>query len=143
MVRTRYTFWSKVERAGGDGCWLWRGTRDPDGYGLFKPTRATLVRAHRYAYAAEHGAIPDGMQVLHRCDVRACVNPAHLFLGTNADNLRDMAVKSRAAKMPAEDVRWVREWRDAGWSCRLLAGVVGCSQVQVYRLASKERRQHV
>jgi hypothetical protein len=79
--------------AGPDGCWLFTGTRTK-GYGYISVGRR-MIRSNRFAYAAFVGPIPDGLQVLHRCDVRACCNPAHLFLGTNGDNMRDRAAKPR------------------------------------------------
>ena len=76
------------------GCWIWMVGANKQGYGLFwadgRPTRA-----HRFAYAKYVGPIPDGLHVLHRCDVPSCVNPAHLFLGTNADNVADREIKGR------------------------------------------------
>jgi hypothetical protein len=76
------------------GCWLWLRSRDKDGYGSLRADGRTR-RAHREAYMAYMGPIPDGAHVLHKCDTPACVNPDHLFLGTQRDNLRDCVVKGR------------------------------------------------
>lgn len=76
------------------GCWEWLGNKDRTGYGRFgRGGRA----AHRFAYRLWNGPIPDGLSVLHRCDNPGCVKPGHLWLGTQSDNLRDMASKGRHA----------------------------------------------
>jgi hypothetical protein len=85
-------FWSKVRKS--DGCWLWGASIKTTGYGqFFRGPR--IEKAHRVSYELTHGPIPEGLYVLHRCDVRACVRPDHLFLGTISDNSRDMIYKGR------------------------------------------------
>lgn len=86
-------FWRKVDKTG--DCWLWLGCLDRRGYGQFGITRSDTTGAHRFAYRQVNGDIPAGLHVLHRCDNPRCVNPAHLWLGTNADNVRDRCAKGR------------------------------------------------
>jgi hypothetical protein len=85
-------FWAKVER--GDGCWLWTACIARNGYGQFGVSRRRIEYAHRISFCLAHGRWPSAC-VLHRCDVRNCVNPAHLFEGTHQDNYDDMARKGR------------------------------------------------
>lgn len=72
------------------GCWLWEGAVQANGYGV-----AGRKLAHRQSWEDHHGPIPEGMSVLHKCDVRSCINPDHMFLGTQQDNLADMRRKGR------------------------------------------------
>lgn len=91
-------FWNKVVRT--RSCWLWTAAKNEKGYGVFGLGQET-DKAHRIAWRLINGLIPQGLFVLHRCDVPACVNPKHLFLGTNIDNVRDMIAKGRNSKPPA------------------------------------------
>lgn len=87
-------FWARVNKS--NGCWLWTGTVQVRGYGAFFISKARgYVKAHRFSYELNVGPIPDGMLVCHRCDVRNCVRPDHLFLGDNAINMADMTAKRR------------------------------------------------
>ena len=91
--RTKYTdedFFNLFEKT--DTCWLWTGNREPTGYGRF-----SQEKAHRASYRIHHGAIPAGLVVRHKCDNPPCVNPAHLELGTLADNNRDRHERGRSA----------------------------------------------
>ena len=81
------------------GCWLWTGYLSSNGYGRIH-WRGRSFQSHRASYVAHRGEIPDGLFACHRCDTPACVNPAHLFLGTHADNMADMAAKGRGKKSP-------------------------------------------
>lgn len=78
------------------GCWLWvGGTRDKRGYGNWIRQGFDTRSAHRISWMMHKGPIPDGLHVLHKCDVTLCVNPEHLFLGTNQDNIDDKVRKGR------------------------------------------------
>jgi hypothetical protein len=98
--KTLARFWSKVDKSGPNGCWVWTRARYKSGYGAFGVGSRTLktrkrLRAHRLSYELAHGPIPEGLCVLHHCDNRLCVNPSHLFLGTVVDNNIDMKRKGR------------------------------------------------
>lgn len=88
-------FWDRIDKSPGHGpqgaCWLWIGKSTTKGYGKLGNSAA-----HRVSWELTNGPIPNGLWVLHRCDTPLCCNPAHLFLGTNADNSADMVAKDRS-----------------------------------------------
>lgn len=127
-------FWMKVDKTG--DCWLWTASVDRKGYGQIQQggRSGRLLRAHRVSWEIEFDAIPPGVQVCHRCDVRRCVRPAHLFLGTNDDNVADMQAKGRDVLPPRllgsrhphasfteADIRYIRTQVSCGVSQRELA----------------------
>lgn len=85
-------FWKKVEK--GQGCWLWIGQKDKDGYGRMK-VNGKDFRATRFVWTFLNGPIPSGLLVCHRCDNPQCVNPEHLYTGTISDNAKDMLMRDR------------------------------------------------
>ena len=108
-------FWTKVRTT--DSCWEWQGATQVGGYGSFHYEGRT-VTTHRLSWRAHFGEIPDSLWVLHKCDNARCVNPKHLFLGTNTDNVHDMFEKGRnpsrigelcgRAKLTEADVLFLR-----------------------------------
>ncbi len=87
-------FWSRVRKT--DRCWLWTGTKTPSGYGQVYLADGRRTGAHRFSLTLAGVELPAGAVVCHRCDVPACVNPAHLVIGTQSDNIVDMYQKGRA-----------------------------------------------
>lgn len=106
-------FWSKVAVKELDECWEWQAGKAGGGYGTFR-VHHKMWQAHRVAWALTYGPIPKGLFVCHRCDNPGCCNPYHLFLGTNADNLRDAAKKGRIGKLTKDDVLEIRRLLEEG-----------------------------
>jgi hypothetical protein len=106
-------FWSRVNKETETECWLWIAAKSRSGYGNFYNQGA-----HRYAYQFAYGDIPKGMVVMHSCDIKLCVNPKHLSIGTHKDNSQDMVRKGRCnspvgerqgnSRLTEEQVRYIR-----------------------------------
>ena len=138
-------FWSKVDKSG--ECWLWRGARNKSGYGIFWNIAAKRrERAHRVAWELTNGPIPRGRNACHRCDNPPCVRPDHLFIGSHADNAKDMWGKGRARhftgrpqggelnyahKLTDQGVREIRRLRAEGLLHREIAARLGVHQATV------------
>ena len=134
-------FWSKVQKM--DGCWQWKAQLFPNGYGSFL-FRGRKVKAHRIVWKLTYGEIPEGMKVCHHCDNRACMNPEHLFLGTQRDNIRDMMAKGRSSTVGAPQIgeanrnarltqEQVQTIRNSALRGKTLAELYSISLSQIYK----------
>lgn len=134
------------------GCWLWSGQRDRDGYGSVS-YRNRRWGAHRLAWFFRRGPIPKGLFVCHRCDVPACINPEHLFLGSPRDNTQDSATKGRRAdtrgsrhgnsKVTEAQVVEMRAAFAAGDPVATIARRVGMSPANTKKIVLSETWKHV
>lgn len=145
-------FLAKVDKpADPDGCWVWTACRLKSGYGQLVVGKGKREYAHRVSYRLYVGGIPGGLHVCHRCDNRQCVNPAHLFLGTNADNVRDKVEKGRQArgvtggmaKLTGADVVAIRERHRSGALQRELAVEYAVGQDQISRIVNHQSWAHI
>ncbi len=150
-----FDFDSLVDRSGGAGaCWPWLGVRVRSGHGIFK-RRGSTVLAHRESFIRAGGVIPLGLNVLHNCpegDNPACCNPAHLYVGTQADNMADMVRKGRhkparpgqenpSAKLSDEQAEELRRAHATGlYSFRALGRMFQISHEQARRIVHRMKR---
>ncbi len=158
-------FFEKVAPPDERGCWLWTAAKNPQGYGVLRISGRRNWLAHRLSWVLHRGPIPDGAGyhgtcVLHRCDVTSCVNPGHLWLGTNADNIADKVAKGRqshgggspksglrgeahlCAKLTADDVREIRR----RWPAETptdLAPAFGVLRSAIYHVVHRRTWKHI
>ena len=149
-------FWSNVDRTG--ECWLWLKSTRSYGYGQYW-FRRKIVETHRISWILTHGDIPKGMCVCHACDVPACVNPSHLFLGTQRDNLADMHRKgrdfshfrehpskgeaNRRAKLTEDEVRAIRTRYASGESLRALGRAFHVDFTCISSVVNRKTWRHI
>jgi len=139
-------FEEKYVKIAGVDCWIWTGARHTFGYGNFWTGKKYDV-AHRVSYALYVGEIPQGMNVLHKCDNPSCIRPDHLFIGTDQDNIYDKCMKGRArgpkmvgeknpsSKISSEIVLLIRADKRAH---RVICNDYGISKTQVGRIKRNE-----
>lgn len=124
-------FFANFIKRGEDDCWLWEGPKDSWGYGQYREN-GKAFSAHRIAYEHYTGIIPKGLLVLHSCDTPACVNPKHLRVGTQKENMQDKVQRNRcydssgeangSAKLTAVEVEQIRDLAKCGLFSRSAIG---------------------
>ena len=144
--------WKKIDRS--TGCWMWMGKKDEQGYGVID-IQGKHKKVHRIAWELTYGPIPARMLVCHKCDNTSCVNPDHLFLGTQKDNMQDCARKGRTnphinplnqsgeknnfAKLTRTQVEEIRVMKNTTeLTQRSIAKIFGISDSQVGRIITRE-----
>lgn len=156
MTNSTEKFWNKVDLSYEDDCWNWLGSLDECGYGRYQINKKRKF-AHRLSYEIEYGPIPDNLLVCHHCDNPKCVNPKHLFLGTNDDNMKDMARKGRANrssknigiengshKLSPEQIIEIRElYSTKTISQSKLGKMYGVSQAVIWKIVTHKNWKHI
>lgn len=135
-------FWKKVSKT--ETCWLWNAAISSNGYGKACIVKGVFEQAHRLSWQIHFGPIPDNLHVCHRCDVRNCVRPDHLFLGTRIDNMQDCAIKGRQnSKLNPEAVRAIRDRHAQGERASMLAAEFRIDKSMVHLIVKRRYWAHV
>lgn len=133
------------------GCWLWLGSLN-NGYGQFRRDDGKIVLSHRFSYLIHNENAVDGLVVMHKCDTPRCVNPEHLMLGTQAENVKDMQIKGREkkrgskgeahgmVKLTEEQVKEIRTSKETGPA---IAKRLGMSTTTIYDIRNRHIWKHV
>ncbi len=143
-------FWERVEVRGEDDCWFWTAACFPSGYGAIRDEGQARC-AHRVSYQIDHGHIPQGLFVLHHCDERRCVNPKHLYAGTQKQNVQDAWDRDRMpfgeqtvmSKLTEADVVEIRRRRREGESLASLSCAFGVGQPTISMVARSKTWKRV
>ncbi|MFX0208406.1 MAG: helix-turn-helix domain-containing protein [Candidatus Hodarchaeota archaeon] len=132
-------FWDKVDKKSDDECWLWKGFLNWGNYGMFRVGDKVML-AHRYSYMIHRDNYREVLDVLHSCDNRNCVNPQHLYQGTDWHNAHDRMVrgKNNFAKLKEKEVLEIRRLSDFGISGRKLAKIFNVSKGTIYRIKNRQ-----
>ena len=154
MIEKKYVdrFWSKVEILDENACWEWTGANNGR-YGQFW-VNERLEQSHRVSWILHCGEIPEGLFVLHECDNPSCVNPDHLFLGTQKDNMRDAVKKGRLknqkgannnrVELTENQVLAIRaEYKTGKTSCRKLGGKHGKDYKHINNIINRKSWRHI
>ncbi len=151
MDNLQKRFWAKVDKSG--ECWTWTAAKGLNGYGRFK-AEGKLYLPHRLAWEWENGPIPAGMVVCHRCDNPSCVNPTHLFCGTQSENMLDAKSKgrlndlsgerNRSSRLTEGQVLRIREIYARGKTThRELARIYEVSETAIWHIVNRSTWQHI
>ena len=144
MFEHKERFESKYQCLLEDECWPWQASLDSMGYGLFR-LDGKLLKAHRVSYDLYIGDVPKELKVLHKCDNRSCVNPRHLCLGTQKENMQDMMLKGRRyqSKLNDDSVREIKSLLEQGISQGDIASRFNIDKSNISRISLGQYWSHV
>lgn len=151
LLPTEERFWSRVNKKRKTQCWDWTSDMSSHGYGRLSLGDGRRMKAHRYSWELHNGPIPDGLCILHKCDRPSCVNPDHLFAGTQLENIKDMVSKGRhqvgsrnsRAVLTEAKVRTIKKRLDKGDKQQEIADALGVARSLISLIKNGKRWAHV